>query len=54
MKNLFKYLFFLIGGAIWISVLIFSIYTDLANVYGYNPVRIEEWKSKKTQNYKKK
>lgn len=42
MKNLFKYLFFLIGGTIWLSVLIFSIYTDLANVYGYNPARIEE------------
>jgi hypothetical protein len=42
MKNLFKVIFYLIGGVIWFSVLIFSIYTDLNNTSGYNPAPIEK------------
>jgi hypothetical protein len=42
MKNLFKFIFFLIGGIILFSILIFSIYTDLNHTSRYNPERIEE------------
>lgn len=42
MKNLFKVIFFLTGGVIWFSVLIFGIYTDLDNTSGYKPKPIEK------------
>lgn len=42
MKNLFKVIFFFIGGVIWFSVLIFSVYTDLNDTSRYNPARIEK------------
>ncbi|MDF1961010.1 hypothetical protein [Priestia megaterium] len=42
MKNLFKVIFFLTGGVIWFSVLIFGIYTDLNNTSGYKPKPIEK------------
>ncbi|QDZ84624.1 hypothetical protein D0441_09330 [Priestia megaterium] len=42
MKNLFKFIFFLIGGVICLSILIFSIYTDLNHNSTYNPARIEK------------
>lgn len=42
MKNLFKFIFFLIGGVICLSILIFSIYTDLNHNSSYNPARIEK------------
>lgn len=44
MKNLFKVIFFLIGGVIWFSVLIFSIYTDLNHTSRYNPTPVEKKK----------
>lgn len=45
MKPFLKYLFFLIGGVICISLLVFSIYTDLAHLNGYTPAPIEKWKA---------
>ncbi|MGU3398072.1 hypothetical protein ACNHOZ_28530 [Priestia sp. D51] len=42
MKPFLKYLFFLIGGVICISLLVFSIYTDLAHLSEYNPAPLEK------------
>lgn len=42
MKNLCKYVIFLIGGVIWLSVLLFSIYTDISSKSSYNPSNVED------------
>ncbi|XIH09975.1 hypothetical protein C1N87_26560 (plasmid) [Priestia aryabhattai] len=42
MKLFLKYLFFLIGGVICVTLLVFSIYTDLAHLSGYTPSPLEK------------